>query len=144
MLILDQSHTILGTKSQRGLTQLALDLLYQSVGDNLVHPTNLTSVFPSLVGSDVSETQMFPASVFLDSIYGDGSSARGSCSRAQTPMPVNSPFHNPLLPQAEQHRDCIQHFLSISVLFCHPKGCTKWWSKGICTSSISAPHKKSS
>lgn len=91
-----QSHTILGTKSQRGLTQLALDLLYQSLGDSLIHPANLTSIFPSLAGSDVSESQLLPASVFLDMIYGDGALGRGSCSRAQTPMPVNnSPFHTP-------------------------------------------------
>ncbi|KIW08205.1 uncharacterized protein PV09_01135 [Verruconis gallopava] len=85
-----KSHTILGTKSQRGMTQLALDLLYQSLGENLVHPTNLTSVFPSISGSDVSEAQIFPAAVYLDAIYGDGASARGSCSRAQTPMPDSS------------------------------------------------------
>ena len=95
MLTAQQSHTILGTKSQRGLTQLSLDLLYQSLGENLIQPANLTSAFPSIAGSDVAESQMFPATVFLDSVYGDGAYGRGSCSRAQTPMPVNSPFHSP-------------------------------------------------
>ncbi|KAF2415657.1 kinesin family protein-like protein [Tothia fuscella] len=85
-----KSHTILGSKTQRGMTQLSLDLIYQSLADNLVHPTCLTPVFPSLAESDVSESQLFPGSVFLDSVYGDAQSVRGSCSRAQTPMPDTS------------------------------------------------------
>jgi hypothetical protein len=33
---------------------------------------------------------MMPAPFFLDNTYGDGASTRGSCSRAQTPMPVGN------------------------------------------------------
>ena len=90
-----QSHTILGSKSQRGLTQLSLDCLFQSISHNIVHPTCANSVFPSLAASDVSEAQMLPAAVFLDSLYGDGQSTRGSCSRAQTPMLVRTDIPSP-------------------------------------------------
>lgn len=68
---------------------MALDSIFSSVSQNIVHPTCTTSVFPSLAAADVSEAQIIPAFVFLESIYGDGQSARGSCSRAQTPMMVN-------------------------------------------------------
>jgi hypothetical protein len=91
-----QSHTILGSKSQRGLTQLALDVLFQSISHNIVHPTCANSVFPSLSSSDVSEAQMMSAAFFLDSVYGDGSSTRGSVSRAQTPMPVGIDISSPI------------------------------------------------
>jgi hypothetical protein len=83
------------------MTQLALDLIYQNLADNIVHPTCLTPVFPSIAASDVSEAQLFPGSVFLDSTYGDGQSVRGSCSRAQTPMPVCTPSSSP--QNAQQH-----------------------------------------
>lgn len=68
---------------------MALDAIFTNVSQNIVHPTCTTSVFPSLAAADVSEAQIIPAFVFLESIYGDGQSARGSCSRAQTPMMVN-------------------------------------------------------
>jgi hypothetical protein len=83
------------------MTQLALDLIYQSLADNLIHPTCLTPVFPSIAASDVSEAQLFPGSVFLDSTYGDGQSVRGSCSRAQTPMPVCTPSSSPRQAQTK-------------------------------------------
>lgn len=89
-LTYEQSHTILGSKSQRGLTQMALDVLFSSISQNIIHPTNITSVFPSISVADVSEAQIIPASMFLDMVYGDGQSVRGSCSRAQTPMMVST------------------------------------------------------
>ncbi|EON64612.1 hypothetical protein W97_03845 [Coniosporium apollinis CBS 100218] len=81
-----KSHTILGSKSQRGLIQMTLDALFQSTGALLVDPSNTPYVLPSLAISDVSEAQILPASAFLDSLYGDGQSERGISSRAQTPM----------------------------------------------------------
>jgi Kinesin motor domain len=84
-----KSHTILGSKSQRGLTQMSLDVLFRSISSNIVHPTCANSVFPSLAASDVSDAQIIPASMFLDPLN-DGQSARGSCSRAQTPLIDNS------------------------------------------------------
>ena len=85
-----QSHTILGSKSQRGLTQMTLDVLFRSVAHNIVHPTNATSVFPSLAAADVSEAQIIPAFVFLEALYGDAQSLGGNFSRAQTPGFVSS------------------------------------------------------
>src|ERR1700753_1706392 len=64
---------------------MALDVLFQSISNNIVHPTCANSVFPSLAASDVSEGQMIPASAFLDPLN-DGQSIRGSYSRAQTPL----------------------------------------------------------
>ncbi|KAK7516684.1 kinesin family protein-like protein [Phyllosticta citriasiana] len=78
-----KSHTILGSKSQRGLTQMALDVLFQNIGDLIVDPTDSSSTFPSIAAADVSEAKMFPASLYLDSVHGDG--AQASNSRAQTP-----------------------------------------------------------
>ncbi|QDS75772.1 hypothetical protein FKW77_008752 [Venturia effusa] len=95
-----KSHTILGSKTQRGLTQLALDLLFQSLDTSVVNSTAITSTFPSIAVSDVSEAQLFPAALWLESVYGDGQSVRGSCSRAQTPMPVTPPFHRTLTSTA--------------------------------------------
>lgn len=68
---------------------MTLDTLYQSIGSGIVHPTCVQSVHQSLAASDVSEAQVLLASHFLDSIYGDGQSERGYCSRAQTPMVVS-------------------------------------------------------
>ncbi|KAK8170722.1 kinesin [Phyllosticta citribraziliensis] len=77
-----KSHTILGSKSQRGLTQMSLDVLFQNIGDLMVDTTDSSSVFPSIAAADASEAKMFPAPLYLDSVHGDGAQAN---SRAQTP-----------------------------------------------------------
>ena len=85
-----QSHTILGSRSQRGLTQLSLDVLYQNLDAQLAQLSHDPSVLPSLASADASESQLFAANAFLESIYGDGE-ARGQSrgtSRATTPMMV--------------------------------------------------------
>ncbi|KAI9808942.1 MAG: hypothetical protein M1827_007116 [Pycnora praestabilis] len=89
-----KSHTILGSRSQRGLTQLSLDVLFRSLGNHLLHPSTTSSVFPSLSTSDASEAHLLPATVFLDSLYGDAQSERPN-SRAPTPMLVGKdvPLH---------------------------------------------------
>lgn len=84
-----QSHTILGTKAQRGLTQMTLDVLYRSIGSNIrrpCHPDLPTDVqlLQSLQASDASEALIIPATTFLENMYTDGDRAR--YSRAQTPM----------------------------------------------------------
>ncbi|KAJ4305341.1 hypothetical protein N0V90_000872 [Kalmusia sp. IMI 367209] len=86
-----KSHTILGTKSQRGLTQMALEVLFQSTGDQLVQSFYGAPAFTSLAAADVSEAHMFTATAFLDSLYSDNQSERFP-SRAQTPMPDCSSF----------------------------------------------------
>ncbi|KIW23907.1 uncharacterized protein PV07_12069 [Cladophialophora immunda] len=84
-----KSHTILGSKSQRGLTQMTLDVLFRSIGENIRRPHHPdlptdTSLLSSLQASDPTEAQIWSATTFLESIYGDGDRAR--LSRAQTPM----------------------------------------------------------
>ena len=86
-----KSHTILGTKAQRGLVQMTLDVVFQTCEEQLVQSFYGAPAFASLAAADVSEAHMFTATAFLDSLYGDNQSERFP-SRAQTPMPV-SPTH---------------------------------------------------
>jgi hypothetical protein len=84
-----QSHTILGSKSQRGLTQMTLDVVFNSIAGNIRRPHHPelptdNTLLSSLQASDPSEAQILSATTFLESIYGDGDRAR--LSRAQTPM----------------------------------------------------------
>jgi hypothetical protein len=77
----------LGSRSQRGQTQLSLDLLYRSLGTQTLHPSNHPSLIASLSATDASESQILSATDFLDSVYGDGLQERVG-SRAPTPMVV--------------------------------------------------------
>ncbi|KAK5950512.1 hypothetical protein OHC33_008455 [Knufia fluminis] len=96
-----KSHTILGTKSQRGLTQMSLDVLYRSIGSNIRRPCHPdlptdTQLLESLQASDPSDAHIFPATTFLENIYTDGDRAR--FSRAQTPMAgIGSRAQTPLM-----------------------------------------------
>ncbi|KAL8742747.1 MAG: hypothetical protein Q9190_004822 [Brigantiaea leucoxantha] len=82
-----KSHTILGSKTQRGLTQLSLDLIYRSLGDRALSSTSSPFLIPSLSAADPSEAQILSAASFLDGVYGENPSER-NISRAQTPMTV--------------------------------------------------------
>ena len=88
-----QSHTILGSKSQRGITQLSLDLLYRSLDGRTLHPSNHPSLIASLAATDPSESQILSASTFLESVYGDGLQ-EPIRSRAPTPMTVGFPTYS--------------------------------------------------
>ncbi|KAK5048499.1 hypothetical protein LTR84_005589 [Exophiala bonariae] len=84
-----KSHTILGSKSQRGITQMTLDILFRSIGQNIRRPDHPdlptdSGLLASLQASDPAEAQISSAITFLEAIYGDGDRAR--LSRAQTPM----------------------------------------------------------
>ncbi|KIW66221.1 hypothetical protein PV04_08421 [Phialophora macrospora] len=84
-----KSHTILGSRSERGLTQMTLDVLFRSIGEHIRRPHHPdlptdTALLSSLQASDPSEAQILSATSFLESTYGDGDRAR--LSRAQTPM----------------------------------------------------------
>ncbi|RMX82441.1 hypothetical protein D0869_06055 [Hortaea werneckii] len=95
-----KSHTILGSKSQRGITQLALDVLYRHTAPTLVDADYSPSAFSSLCQADVSEGHLLTASNFLDSIYYGGDV---SYSRAATPGMVRenaSQLYTPPLPGA--------------------------------------------
>ncbi|KAB2569918.1 Kinesin family protein [Lasiodiplodia theobromae] len=89
-----KSHTILGSKYERGMTQMALDVLFSNIGDLLVDPATSSSTFPSIAAADVSEAHLFPASLYLDTLYGDSHAT----SRAQTPGLVCSPSTTPTHP----------------------------------------------
>ena len=86
---------MLGSPSQRGLTQLALDVLYRSLGDQIQDPTVAVSLMPALAASEASEAQIIPACVFLDGPRREGSVDPMS-SRAQTPMTIGreTPVHS--------------------------------------------------
>ncbi|EKV08647.1 Kinesin family protein [Penicillium digitatum PHI26] len=95
-----QSHTILGSKTERGMTQMALDVIFRSLesttktDDGSITPVMLAS----LAAADASEAQLFSAKTFLDAVYGEptGRASRAqtpmSPSRANTPLMVRSPF----------------------------------------------------
>ncbi|GKZ63919.1 hypothetical protein AnigIFM50267_000210 [Aspergillus niger] len=82
-----KSHTILGSKSQRGITQMSLDLIFNSLASTIRPPDNSISplLLSTVAASDGSEAQMFTAQTFLEAVYGDPAE-RGRNSRAQTPM----------------------------------------------------------
>ncbi|ODH44847.1 hypothetical protein ACO22_00677 [Paracoccidioides brasiliensis] len=105
-----KTHTILGSKSQRGITQMSLDVLFRSISSTIQNPDITTNpmLLPSVAASDVSEAQIFSARSFIETIYSDPWNERGRGSRAQTPMStmsrcqtpmtVRSPFNFPLSP----------------------------------------------
>lgn len=90
-----QSHTILGSKAQRGLTQLSLDVLFQSLGSHIADLSRNESTVQSLCTSDATEAQTLTANTYLEAVYGDGAMperAERGTSRATTPMLVGTPF----------------------------------------------------
>ncbi|KAE8145973.1 P-loop containing nucleoside triphosphate hydrolase protein [Aspergillus avenaceus] len=99
-----KSHTILGSKTQRGLTQMSLDVIFRSLESTIKPPDNSMSplLLSSVVASDQSESQIFTAPAFLEAVYGDPSADRGRNSRAQTPLTDPTPaiiFPRRNLPQ---------------------------------------------
>ncbi|KAL2066786.1 hypothetical protein VTL71DRAFT_1210 [Oculimacula yallundae] len=86
-----KSHTILGSRTQRGLTQLALDVLFRSISNNILDPSTTTSLHATVAASDPSEAQVMSAQMFLDTMYNDPSAASRASSRAPTPMVVRAP-----------------------------------------------------
>ncbi|POR33517.1 Kinesin-like protein [Tolypocladium paradoxum] len=110
-----KTHTILGSRSQRGLTQLALDVLFRSIGPNMLDPASLPSVLESLQACDPSESALSTAPHFLDSTYADSSGPSRTNSRAATPMivrspqplsPAKSPGHASWLPGSQSQIPC--------------------------------------
>ncbi|KAI1837770.1 hypothetical protein DTO013E5_1636 [Penicillium roqueforti] len=95
-----KSHTILGSKTQRGMTQMALDVIFRSLeSTNKTDHGSITPVMlASLAVADASEAQLFSAQTFLEAVYGEpnGRTSRAqtpmSPSRANTPLTVRNPF----------------------------------------------------
>jgi len=67
---------------------MTLDALFQSCEEQLVQSFYGAPAFSSLASADVSEANMFTASAYLDSMYGDNQSEKFP-SRANTPGPVS-------------------------------------------------------
>ncbi|GFF58265.1 kinesin-like motor protein 9 [Aspergillus udagawae] len=104
-----KSHTILGSKTQRGLTQMSFDVIFRSLDSTIKPPDNSISpvLLSSVAASDASEAQLFTAQTFLEAVYGDWNGDRGRHSRAQTPMsssraetPMTVRYPIPLSPLA--------------------------------------------
>ncbi|KAJ4385801.1 hypothetical protein N0V93_010232 [Gnomoniopsis smithogilvyi] len=83
-----KSYTILGSPSQRGLTQLALDLLFRSLGDNIADVDSNSTLEPSVKASDVSEASISTAPAFIEAVYGDHAAQLRSPSRSQMSQTV--------------------------------------------------------
>lgn len=81
----NKSHTILGSRSQRGLTQLALDVLFRAIANNVADIDADTDgvLQNSVKSSDVSEATISGAPVFIEAIYGDSSAQQRSPTRSQ-------------------------------------------------------------
>ncbi|KAL9020133.1 MAG: hypothetical protein Q9185_002590 [Variospora sp. 1 TL-2023] len=99
-----KSHTILGSKSQRGLTQLSLDLIYRSLSQQVLQPNSSPFLVASLSAADASEAQIITARDFFEGVYGDSLHERVN-SRAPTPMTVGLASHsNPMISQVSGPR----------------------------------------
>lgn len=81
-----QSHTILGSRSQRGLTQLSLDLIFRSIGDNIADADDDATLEASINSCDASEASILGASSFIEGVYGESAGP----SRAPTPQAVRA------------------------------------------------------
>lgn len=108
-----QSHTILGSKSQRGLTQMAVDVIFKSLEPTIKPPDNSINpiLLASVAASDPCEAQFFSAQTFLGAVYGDPNGDRDRNSRAQTPMGSsrgNTPLmvRNPYSPKVGASNPC--------------------------------------
>jgi len=69
------------------MTQLALDVIFRSLGRNILDCNSDPTLEHSIGSSEASEAAVFSASAFLDTVYADAAPARAS-SRAPTPMLV--------------------------------------------------------
>ncbi|RKF60273.1 Kinesin-like motor protein 9 [Erysiphe neolycopersici] len=95
------TYTLLGSRSQRGLIQLTLDVLFRSISKNLPQDILDSSFHASVAASDSSEAQVISAQTFLETIYPDLTNA-SRASRAQTPLARESNYSTTprrILPQ---------------------------------------------
>ncbi|OBS25322.1 hypothetical protein FPOA_05855 [Fusarium poae] len=79
-----KTHTILGSKSQRGMTQLAIDVLFRSIGENMIDGNDIFTAQDSLQECDGAESSLTIASHFLSPSFRDSVASRAP-SRAATP-----------------------------------------------------------
>lgn len=93
-----QSHTILGSQSQRGLTQLALDLLFRSLADNIAELDADLTREASIKALDGSDAFISTAPAFIETVYGDAAAYLRSPSRSQASQVVCTRNVPPLVP----------------------------------------------
>ncbi|KAF5688066.1 rabkinesin [Fusarium denticulatum] len=74
-------------KTQRGLTQLTMDVLFRSIGENILDPNAAFTAQDSLQAIDGAESSLTTASHFFDPPFRDSVASRAP-SRAGTPMLV--------------------------------------------------------
>ncbi|KAL7966490.1 kinesin [Trichoderma sp. SZMC 28014] len=79
-----KTHTILGDRHQRGIAQLATDVIFRSISENMVESAQ-SPTLDSLQACDASESTLVTATHFLDTMSGD------STQRSTTPM-MNESF----------------------------------------------------
>ncbi|RGP69061.1 hypothetical protein FLONG3_7914 [Fusarium longipes] len=85
-----KTHTILGSKSQRGMTHLAMDVLFRSIGENMIDGNDIFTAQDSLQECDGAESSLTIASHFLNPSFRDSVASRAP-SRAATPGLVRPP-----------------------------------------------------
>ncbi|KAM0512279.1 hypothetical protein ACHAPE_008974 [Trichoderma viride] len=78
-----KTHTILGNRHQRGIAQLATDVIFRSISENMVESAQ-SPTLDSLQACDASESTLVTATHFLDTMSGD------SMQRSTTPMMVRT------------------------------------------------------
>ncbi|KAJ4156040.1 hypothetical protein LMH87_001254 [Akanthomyces muscarius] len=81
-----KTHTILGSKTQRGLTQLAVDVVFRSIGPSMLDAASLPAIIESLQACDPSESPLVAAPQYLETVFADHSQFSRANSRAATPM----------------------------------------------------------
>ncbi|KAI0882937.1 P-loop containing nucleoside triphosphate hydrolase protein [Annulohypoxylon maeteangense] len=96
-----KTHTMLGSRNQRGLTQLALDVVFRSIDSNIVDCDTSPTLEASIRASDASEASIHSAPAFLESIYSDYNGPSRAGSRAATPMIGEYPL--PPIPTPRRH-----------------------------------------
>lgn len=77
------------------MTQLALDVIFRSLGHGILDCVTQPGLEGSIGASDASESGIFAASSFLETVFGESSGPSRPVSRAPTPMLVRPP---PVVP----------------------------------------------
>ncbi|KAH7039664.1 P-loop containing nucleoside triphosphate hydrolase protein [Microdochium trichocladiopsis] len=81
-----KTHTMLGSRQQRGMTQLALDVMFRGIDASIVDCTRSSSLETSIQASDASDATLLTAPAFLETVFSDFSGPSRAGSRAATPM----------------------------------------------------------
>lgn len=68
------------------MTQLSLDVIFRSIGKNLIDIDTKPELEAFINTSDASEASISSASMFIETVYGDPSGAPRPSSRAPTPL----------------------------------------------------------